>query len=520
MDSVKACASGSEIDGKYRIARLLGEGGMGAVYEARHTGTGRRVAVKVIAKDSLAANPEALTRFQREARASGAIESQHIAQVLDTGIDPASGRPYLVMEYLVGEDVHQLIRRVGPLPPDVALRITAQACIGLARAHEAGVVHRDIKPANLFLARREDAEVVVKLLDFGIAKVKMDQFSTSEQQSLTRSGALLGSPLYMSPEQAKGAKTIDQRTDIWSLGVVLYEALSGVTPHGHLDTLGGLILAICSEPPRLVQELAAWIPPEVANIVHTALALDENARYQSARAMLDAIRALLPQGSSLTEPMLVGASEEARSVAAPRLIVTEGKLRPPPPSGPIVSPLAASATDKPASTTSGLAQSRTETRKSPRALAIGVAATVVLGGGLLAYRAVLHRAPSVALSAPATSSAAIATPSTVPPPSASASNVVAERSVNVMITPATAAVEIDGNASAVKNGFVIVAGALGSKHNVHVMAAGKETTVVVVISEDGAVPDRIELGAPRPVKASGAPGPGPNAVPGFNRKME
>jgi eukaryotic-like serine/threonine-protein kinase len=519
MDHVDSRAENQDIDGKYRIVRLLGEGGMGAVYEARHTGTGRRVAVKVIAKESLADNPEAVARFGREARASGAIESQHIAAVLDTGVDPASGKPYLVMEFLVGEDLQQLIQRLGPLPPDVALRIAAQACVGLSRAHEAGVVHRDIKPANLFLARRDDADITVKLLDFGIAKVKLDQLTTSGQQNLTRSGALLGSPLYMSPEQAKGAKTIDHRTDIWSLGVVLYEALCGVTPHAHVDTLGGLIVAICSEPPRLVQEHAAWIPPEIANVVHTALALDQSARYQSAREMLDAIRALLPQGTSITESMLVGASEETRALAAPRLVVTDSRLRPAPPSGPLASAHAQSAAaDKPGSTTAGLAHSRVETRKSSRVLPIGIAAAAILSGAVFVYRAVVHRAPPAA---PPELSALPMLP-TLPALPAAASTAVAptERSVNVAIVPATAAAEIDGNATVVNNGVIVVSGTLGSKHSVHVMAGGQEKTVSVVIFEDGAMPSKIELGAARPAKAGGAHGPGRKDVPGFNREME
>jgi serine/threonine-protein kinase len=176
------------IDGKYQIIRQLGEGGMGAVYEARHMGTGRRVAVKVIVGEALAKSADIVARFRREAMASGSIESQHIAQVLDTGVDAQSGSPYMVMEMLVGEDVQQAIRRVGPFAPELALRVVAQACLGLHKAHEAGVVHRDIKPANLYIARRDGGDLVVKLLDFGIAKVTTRPRPTDDQ--LTRSGVL------------------------------------------------------------------------------------------------------------------------------------------------------------------------------------------------------------------------------------------------------------------------------------------------------------------------------------------
>lgn len=297
---------GQTIDGKYQIVRLLGQGGMGAVYEASHWGTGRRVALKVIIAGA-AISRDAILRFQREARAAGGIESQHIVQVLDTGIDRELGVPFMVMEYLVGEDLQKLCERLGPLAPELALRIGAQACSGLHKAHEAHVIHRDIKPANLYLARRDDSDVVVRLLDFGIAKVREDQITGAPEQALTRTGSMLGSPLYMSPEQAMGSKAIDHRTDVWSLGAVLYEVLAGKTPHHGAETLGQLILAICSVPPAPLAHVAPSVPPEVAELVHRALRLDPNERFQSAAEMRDAIRRLLPHGTNLTEAMLVPA---------------------------------------------------------------------------------------------------------------------------------------------------------------------------------------------------------------------
>jgi serine/threonine-protein kinase len=309
---------GEVIDGKYQITRLLGQGGMGAVYHAQHRGTGRRVAVKVIT-GNLANNPVLVARFEREARAAGVIETQHIVQVLDSGADAARGLPYLVMEFLVGEDLQQLIRRIGPLPPEVAVRIVAQACLGLQRAHEAGVVHRDIKPANLFLAKREEGEILVKLLDFGIAKVMMEELGPSEGGGLTRTGSMLGSPLYMSPEQAKGLKDIDHRTDLWSLGAVLYEALCGRSPHGHITTLGQIILAICNHPPTPIQDMAPWVPAGVAAVVNGALQIDRAARFQSAAAMLNALRASIPLGSTVHESMLTPLPEAERARVAPRL---------------------------------------------------------------------------------------------------------------------------------------------------------------------------------------------------------
>ncbi|WP_437606183.1 protein kinase [Sorangium sp. So ce834] len=303
---------GRILDERYAILRLLGQGGMGAVYEARHTGTGRRVAVKVILGQ--AADDELLRRFQREARAVGAVESEHIAQVFDTGRDRETGSPYIAMEFLDGEDVQSLIERLGPLPVDLALRIALQACLGLEHAHEAGVVHRDIKPANLFLARKPGGQRVVKLLDFGVAKVTDQSLGNG---GMTKSGALLGSPLYMSPEQARGSGAIDARSDLWSLGISLYHALSGHRPNEHLTGLGELVLAICTTPVRWIQEVAPWVPPEVAHVVHRTLIIDPAGRTASAGELAAALRAFLPHGEAIAEAMLVPLDAATRASRAP-----------------------------------------------------------------------------------------------------------------------------------------------------------------------------------------------------------
>ena len=299
---------GHTIGGKYSIVRQLGEGGMGAVYEARHLGTGRRVAVKVITGE-LAGDAKLVERFEQEARAAGAIESEHIAQVLDVGLDGPSGAPFLAMEFLEGEDVQQLLARLGPVPADLALRIGVQACLGLEKAHAQGIVHRDIKPANLFLAVRDGGELRVKVLDFGIAKVTANELGDAEKKApLTRMGMLLGSPLYMSPEQARGSRDIDQRTDLWSLGIVLYQALTGRTPLQDVASVGDFIMSVCSLPVTPVRTYGAWVDPAVAQAVERALALDPRQRYQSAAEMREALSAFLPQGSSIRASMLVSAT--------------------------------------------------------------------------------------------------------------------------------------------------------------------------------------------------------------------
>ncbi|WP_156041613.1 serine/threonine-protein kinase [Chondromyces apiculatus] len=303
------------------MLRPIGGGGMGSVYEARHRGTGRRVAVKVLS-GSFLRNESVLTRFQREAKAAGSIQSQYITEVLDTGVDPTTGQPYIVMEHLDGEDLGQALHRVKVLSPDTALRIAAQTTLGLSRAHEARVIHRDIKPGNLFLARRESGELTLKICDFGVAKIVADRLQDIEKSGLTQTGSVLGSPLYMSPEQARGNKDIDPRSDLWSLGIVLYQMLSGRRPHEDIDALGELIIAICSEPPRPLQDVAPWVPPEVAAVVHGALHFEPARRFQSAAEMLEAMRPLLQNGWSLDASMILPISEGERLVVAPRLDLT------------------------------------------------------------------------------------------------------------------------------------------------------------------------------------------------------
>ncbi|MBX3229176.1 MAG: serine/threonine protein kinase [Labilithrix sp.] len=217
---------GRIIDGRYELVRLLGQGGMGAVHEAIERPSSRRVALKLIVSEALANEPDIVARFEREAQASAAIDSPHVVEVLASGVDPATNDAYMVMELLAGEDLHALLHRLGPLAPDLVLALIRQACSGLERAHRSGVIHRDLKPANMFLVKRdgEDARVL-KLLDFRIAKVRRDALSATDTTShaLTRSGTMLGSPVYTSPEQAKSAKDLDARADIFSLGVAMYE---------------------------------------------------------------------------------------------------------------------------------------------------------------------------------------------------------------------------------------------------------------------------------------------------------
>jgi len=313
---------GETIGGKYTVVRHLGEGGMGAVYEARHRGTGKRVALKVITGE-LGNDPRQVTRFEQEARAAGVIESDHIVQVFDAGRDEASGAPYLAMEYLVGEDVQQLFARLGPLPADLVLRIGLQACLGLEKAHAQGIVHRDIKPANLFLMERDSGERLVKVLDFGIAKIAPRALAPEQKKGpLTQAGTVIGSPLYMSPEQARGKEGIDHRTDVWSLGIVLYQALTGHTPFDGSASVGDFICDVCSTPVAPIATMAPWVERAVAQTVERALFIDPRDRYPTMTAMREAIAALLPQGATIHAAMLVPAAARIGSPSSEALAAT------------------------------------------------------------------------------------------------------------------------------------------------------------------------------------------------------
>src|SRR5688572_22234464 len=318
---------GQTIAGKYELLSLLGMGGMGAVYEGRNAATLKRVAVKVLLSPELAQHQQVVKRFFREAQASSVIESDHIVQIFDSGSDPQTGFPYMVMELLNGEDVEHTIKKFSALQPLAAAKVILQAATGLAKAHEAGIVHRDIKPANLFITKRDSGDLVVKLLDFGIAKVKMEGYSEASA-GLTRTGSMLGTPLYMSPEQAKGSSGIDARSDVWSLGCVLYELLCGQLPYGDASSLGELMVSIITADIPLLQDKAPWVPPELAEVAHRAMSRDLARRFQNAGEMRDALAALVQDGSRITGDMLVGLSAEQRAFVAPRLQMTDdGMLR-------------------------------------------------------------------------------------------------------------------------------------------------------------------------------------------------
>ncbi|HTN82594.1 MAG TPA: serine/threonine-protein kinase [Sorangium sp.] len=268
---------------KYEIVRTIGRGGMGMVYEAVNTAIGKRVAMKFVDAD-LAQNKDAVARFHREAQAASAVESAHIVEIFDAGF--ADEVPFLVMELLRGEDLGHRIRRCGRLDLGEALHVTAQILRGLHRAHEAGIVHRDLKPDNIFLVDRDDDPNFAKILDFGISKVR--RADGAPAHTLTREGTVLGTPFYMSPEQAQALPDVDGRTDLWAVGAILYECLSGHPPHSG-NSYEQVIVNICMKDAHDVRMSNPAVPEPIARVIAKALTRDRELRFSSARDFLDAL---------------------------------------------------------------------------------------------------------------------------------------------------------------------------------------------------------------------------------------
>ena len=303
--------TGDLVDGKYRIVRLLGEGGMGAVYEGENTRIHRRVAIKVL-HAGVAANGDAVARFEREAQAAGRIGSEHIVEVLDLG-QLVDGERYMVMEFMDGESLSSRIHQSGRLTAAQVYPIALQMLEGLGAAHSAGIIHRDLKPDNVYLVRSKKGQTdFVKLLDFGISKFN----AMGGEFSMTRTGAVMGTPYYMAPEQAKGAKDIDTRVDIYAAGVILYEAVSGQVPF-NADTFNELIFKIVLESPPPVEQVAPGLDPGFAAIISKAMARDLNERYASCADFLAALNAWAQGNPASLRP----------APAAPRAI-TQSALAP------------------------------------------------------------------------------------------------------------------------------------------------------------------------------------------------
>jgi hypothetical protein len=306
-------APGTIVADKYAVVRLLGRGGMGIVVEARHLRLGQSVALKLL-KSSVRRMGEVTARFEREGRAAARLQGPHVARILDIDALPDDGSPFMVMELLRGRELGEELEARGTLPIREAVGYILQACAGMAEAHRAGIVHRDLKPSNLFLCDH-DGRRTVKVLDFGISKLIEDV-----QASMTTTATAFGTPLYMSPEQVRSAKHVDVRTDVWSLGVVLYELLAAEPPFNGASATG-ILAAIIADKPVRIEERRPEVPAGLAKAVMKALEKDPNARFADIREFATAIA---PYGPPRDDPSLVAVAAE---LAAPRAPTPHGGTR-------------------------------------------------------------------------------------------------------------------------------------------------------------------------------------------------
>jgi serine/threonine-protein kinase len=287
------------LDGKLRLDRLLGAGGMGAVYLATHLALGHRVAVKVLGAEERR-SPEALARFVQEAQAASRVANEHVVRVFDLGHSD-EGEPYIVMELLEGEDLAQILERELRLPRARALHLVLQACVGVAAAHAAGLVHRDLKPANLFATWRPGGGALVKVLDFGLSKIQ-----APDAPGLTRSSATFGTPLYMAPEQIMSVKRVDARCDQHALAMILFELLTGEPPYTG-ETSGAITVQIVTAPPPSARERGGDVPPGLDAAIRRALAKRPEDRF----ADLAAFAAAIAPFADRDDARLVGAVRDA-----------------------------------------------------------------------------------------------------------------------------------------------------------------------------------------------------------------
>jgi len=323
-DSVR---EGEILAGKYRIERVLGHGGMGVVVAARHLELDERVAIKFLLPSTLAI-PEVVARFAREARAAVKIRSEHVARIIDVG-KLETGAPYIIMEYLEGEDLGAWLQKRGRLPAEQAVQFVLQACEAVAAAHSIGIVHRDLKPSNLFVIRVADGTLSVKVLDFGISKLTGADRSDA---AITSTASLLGSPLYMPPEQMRSARDVDGRSDIWSLGAVLHELVAGVPPFPG-TSVGEVMAHVLERAPDSLRASLPDAPLGLEGVIAKCLQKRREDRYANIAALANALLPFAPPRGRLSveriEGMLAAGAAVSASDATELSSWPPGRERPP-----------------------------------------------------------------------------------------------------------------------------------------------------------------------------------------------
>jgi serine/threonine-protein kinase len=402
------------IAGKYRVEGIIGSGGMGLVVSAKHIAMGSRVAIKLLRLEDEADPKGAISRFVREARAIARIQSDHVVRVIDVAALP-DGTPYMVMEYLEGRDLKHLIAERDQLPIPEAIGYVLQACEGLAEAHAAGVIHRDLKPSNLFLAEKANRPPYVKVLDFGIAKL----LPRPGEVAATTTASLMGSPLYMAPEQMKSSGDIDARVDVWSLGLILYELLAGDPAFGG-STIPEVCMNVMSADPLPISRYRSDVPRELEEIIVKALSKNRDHRYPT---MGELARALEKFTDGQLQVHAARASAAVKSLRDPSVVVPDEQplesdlpraMDPPPPEE-VVPPPPPRPKEESVPAWVEKAPRPPSRRKVWMIAALGLAAFVL---GFAAVQTTRHAQPaSVATSAPGPAPSAPAAPAAAAPSS-------------------------------------------------------------------------------------------------------
>ena len=459
---------GDVIGGKYRVERVVGEGGMGQVLAATHLGLGQEVAIKIMLAEK-ATESDSVERFLREARAAGMRKSSHVARVFDVATTD-TGLPYIVMELLDGKDLVTVLIESGALPYADAVDVIVQTCDAVAEAHALGIIHRDLKPENFFLSRRRDGTAHVKVLDFGISKLGVESSSHKGRRIVTQENTVLGSPTYMSPEQVKNSKRVDERSDIWSLGVSLYELLTAAEPFG-ADSIPEIFVNVLTVTPAAPDQVVSDIPPELSAIVMRCLEKEPAERFQNVGELANAL-SRFGTGKLVSVAPTWGEGERAPDSSSS--LVRRLSAPTPPPFQPMVIasstarlPVPVQSSPAPMSLSATIAESPRP--KSSRGLGMGLtlaAAAVLLlaAGGATwwkVHRASEARAAALAVTlTPPTAEVASAVPadSSAPPAGAAASG---EASAPSAAPPASA--EVPAARPAASAASAPVAAARGTK---------------------------------------------------------
>jgi len=355
---------GDVIAGKYQVERLIGMGGMGAVVAARHLELDERVAIKMLLPH-LPATGEPAARFLREAKAAIRIKNEHVVRVLDVGRTETSS-PYIVMEYLDGQDLGQLLERVGPLPVEDTIDYVMQACEAIAAAHALGIVHRDLKPANLFLAAASDGTAFVKVLDFGISKIAESE--SSQAPGLTSMATVMGTPCFMSPEQLRSTRDVDARADIWSMGAILHALMTGTPPYDG-ESNADVSAKIIRDAPTPLRQLRPDAPADLEAIVLRCLEKDPARRFADVASLAEALSRVTPRDSSKASAVRV--ARIAAAVAPTVLSVPPMAAQPFTPGG--------GATPGPTRTASAWGDTRREEKRGRRLAGMLAAAGIIAG---------------------------------------------------------------------------------------------------------------------------------------------